>query len=168
MSEELKLFLATIYGEAALSSSCAWHAIASVILNRVNSREWRDMDTVEAVIRESGFDAYKETNGPFLRAMRCFETGDLAKNSKLVKLLDTVLPLYERKLAPIPHIVMYYSPKAQALLHHSKPTRYRETPPWNFNLLQEVPVFGAEGDDFKFFRYKPKPEVHSTVAEDEV
>lgn len=51
--------------------------------------------------------------------------------------------------------VLYYSPKAQASLHKTKPSMYREKPRWDFNKLQEVKIKGLlASDDIKFYIYK--------------
>lgn len=173
LTEEEILFIATIYGEAALSSPFAWLAIASVILNRVDRGEWkkRGLNTVTLVIKKSGFDACTDQNAPFMRAVRLLSTGGRRKEApKLSQLVDLVMPMYRAGKGSISDIVIYYSPKAQRLLHRARPTKYDEKPDWNWSLLEEVKIPAAEKDDFWFGKYKKAPPaavVGSDIPEDE-
>ncbi len=167
MEEEQKVFISTIYGEAALSSPAAWVAIASVILNRVGVREWHNLKTVTRVIANSGFDAFSQCNAPFLRARRCFETGEFKAYPRLIKLMEAVSPLYLDRSRALPDIVLYFSPLAQSLLHEQKPKTYALNPDWDFSEIEEVKVAGAEKDDFRFYKYRtPAVVVGSHVQDD--
>lgn len=59
--EGFKLFVATVYGEMTgvhNSPEKAWQAVGSVIINRVRNGLWRGDETTDAVIKNTGFDAY--------------------------------------------------------------------------------------------------------------
>ena len=63
--EGFKLFVATVYGEMAgvhYSREVAWEAVGSVIMNRVGKGVWHRFKTPEEVIRNTGFDAYLNSN----------------------------------------------------------------------------------------------------------
>ncbi len=155
MDEQLKVFLATIFGEAAACSPAAWRAIASVILNRVATGEWRKHRTPLAVIAHTGFDAFTHQNAPFLTALRLLENPDaVTPDSPLGKLMEAVLPLYGGREPRTTDAVLYYSPKAQAQLHKKNPRKWPAAPAWRFELLEAVDVPGTERDDFLFFRYR--------------
>ena len=156
MDEAVRVFIATIYGEAAGSSPAAWRAIASVILNRVGVREWRKHKTPFDVIVNSGFDAFAQENAPYRVAYRRLGNPlDVPQpDSVLGRLRAAVMPIYSRQEPPTTSAVLYWSPKAQAALHALKPGIWRALPRWDFGLLEEVKVAGAEKDDFRFYRYK--------------
>lgn len=153
---EWPIFAATVYGEAANCSPAAWRAVASVILNRVNSGEWaaRGLDTILKVIEKSGFDAFTQPNAPYREAFRIL-IDHPEGNGNVTRLVQVVRPLFLGHEETIPGIVLYYSPKAQKLLHQKNPDIWRSTrPKWNFALLEQVAVPGAEDDDLAFFKYK--------------
>lgn len=153
MDDTLLIFLATVYGETAASSPAAWRAIASVIKNRVGRREWAKWETVAEIIAHTGFDAYSQQNAPYREALAYFKVGLPHDNPRFKLLAETVTPIYLDG-PRIPDIVLYYSPKAQAWLHEHKPEQYHhDRPAWNWDELEQVPVEGAEGDDFAFFKY---------------
>lgn len=155
--DEYKLFVSTIYGEAANSSKIAWESIGFVIKNRISYREWKKYNTVESVIKNTGFDAYTHKTSLYKEADSIL-SGIKDKNQvTLNKMFDVLLPVYMGTKEDITvGAVMYYSPKAQNILHKKDPLKYKQTPPWNFNLLKEVTSnIGLEPtDDFKFYKYK--------------
>jgi len=165
MDEQLRVFLATIYGEAAGSSPAAWKAIAHTMFNRVGFREWRDQKTVLRVIANTGFDAFTRRNAPYNHAYDILENVDTdpefaALPPVLAHLCETVIPVYCERLGRPSglHVgqVLYYSPKAQASLHASRPDVYKaDRPYWAKSPeLEVVDCRLAPGDDFIFFRYK--------------
>jgi hypothetical protein len=155
---EFSLFVATIYGEAGNSSEAAWTAIAHVIVNRVGTREWTAFQTVTAVIQNTGFDAYTQQTTPFKHALAAMKHRAAHHvNSVVERIIKAVRPVYlEQGVDTTSNAVLYYSPKAQAILHKAHPKLYpNETPPWKFELLKEITVPGLRStDDFKFFAYK--------------
>lgn len=153
MEIEKRVFLATIYGEAANSSPASWKAIASCILNRVGRREWKKHDTVLKVIANTGFDAFEHENTPYRQAMDLLKKQPAGMGA-LARLVETVTPLYEGKVEPIPHLQLYFSPKAQAALSAKNPKMWPAFPSWNFKLLERMAIPGTEADDFAWFRYK--------------
>lgn len=54
LTDEEKLFIQTIYGEADNSSEASWKAIANVIMNRVGKYDWKKYKTPAEVIKKSG------------------------------------------------------------------------------------------------------------------
>jgi Cell Wall Hydrolase len=158
---EWPMFAATIWGEAANCSPSAWRAIASVILNRVNSGEWKrqGLDTVAKVISKSGFDAFTQQNRPYREAFLTLIDSPQGSGN-VTRLVQVVQPLYLGHEEPIPGVVLYYSPKAQKLLHQKNPDVWRSTRPnWNWSLLEQVAIPGAEADDLAFFKYKSNAKV---------
>ncbi len=154
LNEELKIFIATIYGESAASSEIAWEAIANVIMNRVGEKEWKKYDTVEKIIKYTGFDAYTLKNTPY-KIAESYLKNRTGNNLKIEKLINIVINIYYNEKPDITNgALLYYSPKAQETLHNKYPNKYLKTPKWNFSLLEEIKIKGAEKDDFKFYKYK--------------
>jgi hypothetical protein len=150
----LRVFLATIYGEAAQSSEAAWKAIASVIMNRVGVREWSRWKTPLDIIRETGFDAFDHRNSPYITAWKALQTPYIASLLPAMgRLIAACQPIYEGG-ARTTDAQLYYSPKAQAALHKKNPRVWPAVPRWKFELLEAVDVPGTEKDDFAFFRYR--------------
>lgn len=158
MDVELQAFLATIYGEGAQSSTAAWKAIASVIMNRVGKREWRKLKTPLRVIACSGFDAFTRQNAPFHVAHSYFGSDPQTLPwPPLERLRAAVVPIYDELEPVTTDAQLYYSPRAQDQLHQQSPQIWPSRPRWNFDLLEEVQVPGTEADDFAWFRYKADP-----------
>lgn len=157
MDRDLRIFISCIYGEAANCSAASWKAIASCILNRIGRREWKRFTTTTEIIAMTGFDAFEHENVPFRQAMTLLASHPQGVGA-VSRLLDAVLPLYERREPTIPGLVLYYSPKAQAALHKKNPEVWRAPrPAWNFTLLEQLQVPGTEADDFAWFKYKETP-----------
>lgn len=155
MTEELRVFLSTIYGEAAQSSPAAWKAIASVIMNRVGKREWRKLKSPLRVIACSGFDAFTQRNAPYHVADQYFSKDPQAVPwPPLERLRAAVVPIYEGAEAATTDAQLYFSPRAQEALHSRSPQIWPIRPRWKFDLLEPVIVPGTEADDFAWFRYK--------------
>ncbi len=156
MNEDLIIFLATIYGEAAGQSIAAKKAVAHVIMNRFGFHEWKKYQTIREMIELSGFDAYTQLNQPYQRAMVYFQ-GE--RNHKTIQNMEdmyaAVLPIFNRLELPQEKIVLYYSPKAQAYLHNKNPKLYTHIKPkWaDSPLVKEVKMLGCENDDFAFYKY---------------
>lgn len=154
-SREFNLLVATVYGEAGNSSVVAWKAIASVILNRIDYREWKKQKSVLDVIKNTGFDAYWQHTNQFKIASDYLENIYNKKNRVIDKIVTEVKNIYLEKEEPIKDIVLYFSPKAQKILNKKYPQLYSEKPKWNFDLLTEVKIKGLmSDDDFKFYKYK--------------
>ena len=153
-SKEFILFVSTIAGEAANSSRASWKAIAHVIMNRFKYKEWRKYQTIKDIILETGFDAAKEKNQPFLNVYNSLSTGN--PSSLALQIIAAVKPIYDGIIKdPTGKVVLYYSPKTQLYLSQKMPHKYKRVPSrWDFNLLEEVKISGTENDDFKWYRYK--------------
>lgn len=63
-SEDFKIFVATIYGEAAGCSEMSWKVIAHSIQNRIGFGMWKSFSTTTEIIVNTAYDAYtaKTTN----------------------------------------------------------------------------------------------------------
>lgn len=155
---EFKMLVATVYGEAANSSETAWQAVAFVIKNRVGNREWARYKSVAEIVKKTGFDAYTQRNSPYVTAEKYLNdhSQKRIKNAKIDRLVEVLAPVYTGEKADITNgSVLYYSPKAQGALHKTNPQIWKETPAWNFAILQESSIPGLlSTDDFKFYRYK--------------
>ncbi len=155
MDEQLRVFLATIYGEAAQSSPAAWKAVASVIVNRVGKREWYKLKTPLRVIAHSGFDAFSQRNAPYHVADQYFSKDpQMVPWPPLERLRAAVVPIFDGIEPPTTDAQLYYSPRAQEALHSRSPKIWPVRPRWKFDLLESVIVPGTEADDFAWFRYK--------------
>lgn len=156
ISPSLAIPLATVYGEAANSSPGAWAAIAHVIMNRVNGRDWRHLSTPAAVCMHSGFDACSQNTPLYSNAIYYFENrGIVAVRDKMEALAGICLPIWAGTIPDTTqNSTLYYSPKAQKYLHDHNPSHYKEVPDWNFGILAECfPPNMVDGDDFKFWAY---------------
>lgn len=160
--EGFKLFVATVYGEAANQSEVAWQAIASVIINRVDNKRFKyDKEgqgtrfySPSEVIMLSGFDACKEQTPLFKFAFSFMNNEKKPENVKIMHLINTLKPIYYQNKVTT-NATMYYSPTAQHWLHEHNPKKYPVKPKWNYPELEEVQVTGLlNTDDFKFFKYK--------------
>lgn len=154
MSEELKLLVTTVYGEAANCSDAGQEAIANVIMNRVNSGEWSEYDSVTEIIQKTGFDAYTRNNSPYNVAEDYLNSRDTL-NKDIEETISCVVDVYYSLSEDNTNgCVLYYSPNAQVKLHEVMPSVYDRTPRWDFSRLKEVKVDGAQKDDLKFYKYK--------------
>lgn len=156
MSEELCVFLATIYGEASNQSEAAWKAVAHTIVHRFQFHEWKKYATIHDLIAGSGFDAFTQRNIPYQRAYDYFsKERSINTNPRMEQFYNVVFPIYDTLQHDTERYVMYYSPKAQAFLHNKDPKTYtRIKPKWaDSPLVREVKVPGCEADDFAFYAY---------------
>lgn len=152
-SEDFKVYLATIYGEAGVASSDSWRAIANVINNRVGYKEWSRYKTQIDVIKYTRFDAYWQKTGPYTYAYNSLSSRRL--DEKLNEMVSVVAPVYLH-LVPDPTngAVLYYSPKAQTTLAIKYPQQYKPVPKWNWDELQRLYPKGVKNDDFAFYKYQ--------------
>jgi hypothetical protein len=156
LSDELKIMIATIYGEAANSSPTAWKAVAWVIMNRIGYREWAKYNNVKDIIINTGFDAYKHQTKEYKNAINYLNGKNTdARLDTINQIAKITYNIYNRLDTDITeNSVLYYSPNAQAYLHKRNPSMYAKKPKWNFSLLTEVKISGLlETDDFKFYKY---------------
>lgn len=156
MSEELILFLASVYSEAFKHSEGGWKAIAHTMKNRFWFREWQKYPTLYDLLTKSGFEANFKRSIPYRRAYAYFShERNIALNTKMEDFYDAVLPIYDGRELAHDKYVLYYSPKSQKFLHDKDPGNYMYLiPPWATSpLLTEVKVPGCENDDLIFFKY---------------
>ncbi len=165
--ETFNIFVATIFGEAGLSSETAWKAIGHVILNRVGYGQWRKYTTVEDIIKKTRFDAYQKRD--YIIAYNYLTSKSPKKpNTRLNRMVEVLTPVFDKKEADFTsRAIMYYSPEAQKSLHKSYPKLYKEVPPWTkSNTLEQVTIPGLSAtDDFKFYKYSKKTaEMYEKIA----
>jgi peptidoglycan hydrolase-like protein with peptidoglycan-binding domain len=163
ISEEFKLMICTVYGEAAGCTEIAQRTIGHVIMNRLHDSGCKYFappsyrENVTSVISLSGFDAYTQKNKPYLNASLYFDNGRTPPNSKLEQTIKILDPIYHKSELDFSNgAVLYYSPAAQDKLHKENPNMYPEKPKWKFEELQELTIIGLDPlkDDFKFYKYK--------------
>lgn len=154
-SKEFKVFVATIYGEAANSSIRSWEIIAHSMRNRIGFGNWTEYSTIYAIATTTGYDAYTRKNDPYNEAMSQFKSEKIS--SSLKTLINTVRPIYEGKIKDDTNgVVFYWSPKAQKQLHRDNPKLYTTAiPDWvKDNKKEIVKIAGTEKDDFQWLRFK--------------
>lgn len=156
-SEEQKLFIQTIFGETSVCSNTAGEAVANVIMNRVGNPHWPSQDTVQKVIQNTGFDAYKNETPGFVEAKEYLNG---TNNNEILKrnvdeLIKRCMPIYWRQVNDITNgAVYYYSPKLQEENHKINPELYPSIPSFLTDELVKVKVPGTENDDIVFYKYK--------------
>jgi spore germination cell wall hydrolase CwlJ-like protein len=157
LSDEQKLFIATVAGEAGGSSEATQRAVAHVIMNRVGYKDWSNRDTVAKNLTSDQFSSIDDPNNqPFQEMQKYLKNRD-GSNPRLEKMVNTAMNVYHKKDPDFTGgAVMFYSPKAQAQLHKADPANYPKPHPvdWNFDELLHLAVPGAEEDDFQFYKYK--------------
>jgi hypothetical protein len=156
-SEEFKILIATIYGEAANSSESAWKAIICVIMNRIGKREWSEYSSPLEIITKTGFDAYSHKTPLYINALAHLNGKKSSANTRIIReIADAIYNIYKKSEVDFTNnSILYYSPKAQAQLHKKLPKKYKKQPPWNFSVIEEVAISSlSPQDDFKFYKYK--------------
>ena len=94
LTEEEKLFVATVAGEMIGEAEITWKIVANVIMNRVGKREWKKYTTVTDVIKYSGFDAYSKNTTEFQKAKQYLNSRGVQTNTRYENLINIVLPIY--------------------------------------------------------------------------
>lgn len=160
--EGFKLFVATVYGEAANQSESAWKAIGSVIINRVNNQRfvyktnghYFKFKTTDEVIQVSGFDAYKDHTSQFNDALAFLNNKTKDAPPKLCLMIEKLGPIYyDHQLTT--DATLYFSPKAQHSLHIKYPKKYPQVPEWHYQELVETKISNiSASDDLIFYKYK--------------
>ena len=150
LTNEQKVFVATISAEAQWRadkkpvSSKARRSMAHVVINRLNSREWKGLTLSE--ICADGFDAYG--NEDFQTCMDYLNNRD-GRNSYYEQVISEIIPIYNGEVEDITGgCQMYYTPASM-------------DPPgaspkgWNFSLLEEVSIDGVDPYyEGRFYRYR--------------
>lgn len=170
LTEEQKIFIATIFGETSVSSNASGVAVANVIMNRLNpscdkTGYWSKYTTVTDIIINTGFDAYKhghgDPNSNYSQAMEYMNHPDTFEGYSKIpvfidQLIELTLPVYEKKANDITEgCVYYYSPELQAKLHIENPSLYKEEPDFFREDVEFVQIEELSAtDDFAFYRYK--------------
>jgi hypothetical protein len=153
--EEFKMFIATVYAEAAnsyqgsdakkayeLSSVTAWQAVASVIINRIETYPYKTPgqhpSSVRSVITKTGFDAYTNQTPQYKEAMDFMDNHPLwvwedehqkydPNESNISKLLEviwnSIQHIYRTKEITT-DAVHYFSPRSQQYKHEHTPQLY--------------------------------------------
>jgi len=147
LTEEEKLFVATVAGEMIGEAEITWKIVANVIMNRVGKREWKKYTTVTDVIKYSGFDAYSKNTTEFQKAKQYLNSRGAQTNTRYENLINIVLPIYRKQTTDITNgAQLYYSPKSMT------PTGSK--PAWDFSQLEEITFSGVDQNTIKVYRYK--------------
>ena len=125
-SEDFKIFVATINGEAENCGETSWKVIAHTIRNRIGFANWKSWSNIIQIVTKTGYDAYTQKNPPYKRAKKALDSGDISP--KLMSLIRAVEPIFNGTEPDFTGgVVYYYSPKAQAELHKSDPSGIRQS-----------------------------------------
>ena len=154
-SEDFKIFVATINGEAENCGETSWKVIAHTIRNRIGFANWKSWSNIIQIVTKTGYDAYTQKNPPYKRAKKALDSGDISP--KLMSLIRAVEPIFNGTEPDFTGgVVYYYSPKAQAELHKSDPSNYPSlVPPFvvsKSNPTQQVQIPGTEKDDMRWYK----------------
>lgn len=154
-SEDFKIFVATINGEAENCSETSWKVIAHTMRNRMGFANWKSWSNIIQIVTKTGYDAYTQKNSPYKRAKKALDSGDIS--SKLMSLIKAVEPIFNGTEPDFTGgVVYYYSPKAQAQLHKSDPSNYPSLVPdfvvSKSNPTQQVQIPGTEKDDMRWYK----------------
>ena len=150
-SEDEKIFISTMVAEATVTaageyvSKTARQAIAHVIMNRICSREWAYRWNAAAVCAYSGFDGYESED--YMACMKYLEERD-GSNIEYEQIIQDVMPIYCGEAEDFTMgAQLFYTPSAM------EPGK--QSPGWNFDLLEEVIIPGIDPYyEGRFFRYK--------------
>lgn len=154
-SEDFKIFVATINGEAENCCEISWKVIAHTMRNRIGFANWKLYSNIMQVLVNTGYDAYTQKNDPYKGAKKALDSGDIS--AKLMNLIKAVEPIFHG-IEPdfTGGVVFYYSPKAQAQLHKRDPSNYPSlVPPFvvsKSNPTNQVQIPGTEKDDMRWYK----------------
>ena len=147
LTDEQRIFISTVAGEAINTGRTGWEIVANVIMNRVGVGEWSEYDTVSEIIANTGFDAYTYKNVSYREAETYLNTGNAPDVELYWNLIDVVLPIYRGDVEDITQGgELYYSPKSM-----NPPG---SSPSWNFSVLEQIEIPGVSQDDFMVYKYK--------------
>lgn len=154
-SEDFKIFVATINGEAENCCETSWKAIAHTIRNRIGFANWKSWSNILQIVTRTGYDAYTQKNSPYRRAKKALDSGDISP--RLMSLIRAVEPIFNGTEPDFTGgVVYYYSPKAQAELHKSDPSNYPSLIPdfvvSKSNPTHQVKILGTEKDDMRWYK----------------
>lgn len=154
-SEDFKIFVSTINGEAENCCEISWKVIAHTMRNRIGFANWKSWSNVLQVATNTGYDAYTQKNRPYRNAKKALDSGEIS--SKLMNLIKAVEPIFNGVEPDFTGgVVYYYSPKAQAQLHKDKPSLYPKLIPdfvvSKSNPTHLVKIPGTENDDMRWYK----------------
>lgn len=146
LTDEEKLFIAVVTGEAGENDTAGQLAVAHTVINR--TRHSRFPNTVTEVLTPDQYNA-ASGNVPYNAMMNYLNNRD-GEDSIKEAIIDRLLPVYRGEATDTTGgAVMFYSPNA---MPDSDGDGVRDTPNWNFDELTEVEPDGSYGD-FKFYTY---------------
>lgn len=152
-SNEFKLFIATVYGEAVGQGVLAWMAVASVIMNRVGKYEWKNKcPTITAVIEDhAAFSSYydpkiKSATLKFKLAQNYLNHPTGAPPNNLSEIIQTIYPIFNKVKKSTTTALFYYSPKESAEPKYIKDDLAK-------GRIVKIEVNGISDDDFIFYTY---------------
>ncbi len=140
LTEEEKIFVATVCGESIGEGEVAWQFVANTIMNRLESKHWSKYNSVTDIIAYTGYDAYSRQTPEYCKAMN-YLNNRTYDNDLYENVITIILPIYNDECDDMSYgATMYYNPKLV-------------TPNWNFAQLEELQIEGLESDEFKAYRY---------------
>ena len=155
LTEEEKMFIAVIAGEAGSEKQLAWECVAQIIMNRLNEKRdaWLYAENVTDIISDkSQFNAYEGKN--YNIAMSYLDNRD-GTHQKYEKMIQACLPYYYqiKDLSGLERVVLFFSPKSMGFVDDEKTIprvpNYATSP-----KVEEVFLAEIDSDIFRFFRYK--------------
>ena len=148
LSDDEKVLIATIAAEATVTakgtpvSSQGRQAMANVALNRVNSREWSQYDSVAEICAYTGFDGYGSRD--YYKCMEYLENRNY-RNITYEAIIWDVMKAYVFDITG--GCQLYYTPAAMI--------PEGSVPYWDFSQLVEESILGVDSYyEGRFFRYK--------------
>ena len=147
LTEEEKLFVATVCGEAIGEGEQSRKMVAHVIMNRLESKYWSRYGSVTEIITKTGFDSYNSgSDTPFGKAMS-YLNNRTYDNELYEKIICEVMPIYYGISEDFTGgATLFYSPKSM--------TPPYSLPDWNFEILNEIFIEGIDSNSFRMFIYK--------------
>lgn len=153
-SEDFKIFVATIYGEAGGSSEISWRVVAHSIKNRIGFFHWAQRSNTTQVIAYTGYDAYGRNTSEYRIAKSALDS-EIITSARLKRMIELVEPIfYGREDDFTDGVVFYYSPHAQKDGHAKNSKTYSSVvPDWvTKERVHQVFIKGTENDDFAWYK----------------
>jgi hypothetical protein len=160
--DDLKWFIACVVGEARNSSAVAQRAVGHSIINRIGRREWSATRSVKDVVTfKSAYECYgggkkvkNFVDGENYADRYIATRGNVeGRDAVLDDLIEATLPVFLGEAGDGHDVTLYFSPSAQRQLG-------RTAPEWALSSqLEDITdlLLAGSRDDFRFYRYKPKP-----------
>ena len=146
LSEEEKLFVATVCGESIGQGEVGWKAVSNIIMNRTYSSHFPD--TVTEVIQEPyAFSAYEDQSPEYIKAINYLENRAYG-NELYEEVISVAVAIYRGDDSNdiTQGSTFYFSPVSMDPVG--------SVPAWTSNGLEEIYIDSIDSNDFRFYRYK--------------